>query len=127
MRNLSSWDLFCRVVDNYGDIGVCWRLARQLVQEHGHTVRLWVDDLRAFERLCPAVDTAAAAQRVSGVDIRRWSDDAGVAALLAEDAHAAPHDVVVEAFACDIPSPCCSAWPTLPAKAGRRSGSTSNI
>ncbi|MGA3770876.1 hypothetical protein BLA34_11650 [Ralstonia solanacearum] len=105
MRNLSSWDLFCRVVDNYGDIGVCWRLARQLVQEHGHTVRLWVDDLRAFERLCPAVDTAAAAQRVSGVDIRRWSDDAGVAALLAEDAHAAPHDVVVEAFACDIPEP----------------------
>ncbi|NOL49431.1 elongation factor P maturation arginine rhamnosyltransferase EarP [Pelistega europaea] len=23
-------DLFCRVVDNYGDIGVCWRLARDL-------------------------------------------------------------------------------------------------
>ncbi|AXW62481.1 hypothetical protein CJO94_11665 [Ralstonia solanacearum] len=105
MRNLSSWDLFCRVVDNYGDIGVCWRLARQLAQEHGHTVRLWVDDLRAFERLCPAVDTAAAAQRVSGVDIRHWGNDASTAALLAADAHAAPHDVVVEAFACDIPEP----------------------
>jgi hypothetical protein len=53
MRSITSWDLFCRVVDNYGDIGVCWRLARQLTQEHGHTVRLWVDDLRAFEKLCP--------------------------------------------------------------------------
>ncbi|MFX4404720.1 elongation factor P maturation arginine rhamnosyltransferase EarP, partial [Acinetobacter baumannii] len=75
MRTITSWDIFCCVVDNYGDIGVCWRLARQLTQEHGHTVRLWVDDLRAFEKLCPAVDVAAEAQRVSGVDIRHWGDD----------------------------------------------------
>ena len=25
-----AWDLFCRVVDNYGDVGVCWRLAADL-------------------------------------------------------------------------------------------------
>ena len=44
------WDIFCRVIDNYGDIGVCWRLARQLANEFGQTVRLWVDDLaRAVE------------------------------------------------------------------------------
>ena len=24
------WDLFCRVIDNHGDLGVCWRLARDL-------------------------------------------------------------------------------------------------
>jgi uncharacterized repeat protein (TIGR03837 family) len=105
MRNITSWDLFCRVVDNYGDIGVCWRLARQLVQEHGHTVRLWVDDLRSFEKICPAVDTQAQAQRVSGVDIRQWGDDAQMAALLAADAHPAPHDVVIGAFACPTPEP----------------------
>ncbi|WP_187492385.1 elongation factor P maturation arginine rhamnosyltransferase EarP, partial [Pantoea agglomerans] len=23
-----TWDIFCTVVDNYGDIGVTWRLAR---------------------------------------------------------------------------------------------------
>ena len=40
------WDIFCCVVDNYGDIGVTWRLARQLVAEHGLRVRLWVDELR---------------------------------------------------------------------------------
>ncbi|WP_199030052.1 elongation factor P maturation arginine rhamnosyltransferase EarP [Ralstonia sp. ASV6] len=105
MRTITSWDLFCRVVDNYGDIGVCWRLARQLTQEHGHTVRLWVDDLRSFEKLCPAVDVTAEAQRVSGVDIRQWGDDAQVAALLAADAHATPHDVVIGAFACAVPEP----------------------
>ena len=31
-------DLFCRVIDNWGDAGVCWRLARQLVRERGAQV-----------------------------------------------------------------------------------------
>lgn len=44
----ATWDIFCRVVDNFGDIGVCWRLARQLAAEHGLRVRLWVDDLKAL-------------------------------------------------------------------------------
>ena len=26
------WDMFCRVIDNYGDIGVCWRLAADLAR-----------------------------------------------------------------------------------------------
>ena len=47
------WDIFCRVIDNFGDIGVSWRLARQLVAEHNLDVRLWVDDLNTFCRLCP--------------------------------------------------------------------------
>jgi hypothetical protein len=24
------WDIFCQIVDNNGDAGVCWRLARAL-------------------------------------------------------------------------------------------------
>ncbi|KAI1696430.1 hypothetical protein Ddc_20441 [Ditylenchus destructor] len=38
------WDLFCRVIDNYGDIGVSLRLARDLAHR-GDEVRLWCDDL----------------------------------------------------------------------------------
>ena len=49
-------DIFCRVVDNYGDIGVCWRLARRLAQVPGWRPRLWVDDLRAFARIQPGLD-----------------------------------------------------------------------
>ncbi|WP_457826878.1 elongation factor P maturation arginine rhamnosyltransferase EarP, partial [Staphylococcus aureus] len=37
-----EWDVFCRVIDNFGDIGVCWRLVRQLAAR-GHRCRLWVD------------------------------------------------------------------------------------
>ena len=54
-----QWDIFCRVIDNFGDIGVSWRLARQLVSEHGLTVRLWVDQLASLQALCPPVDAGA--------------------------------------------------------------------
>jgi uncharacterized repeat protein (TIGR03837 family) len=88
------WDIFCTVIDNFGDIGVCWRLARQLVAEYGCRVRLWVDDLASFARLCPEVQPTLLQQCCSGVEIHRWS---------APFADAAPADVVIEAFACDLP------------------------
>ena len=53
-------DIFCRVVDNYGDIGVCWRLARRLAHGHGWEVRLWVDDLASFARIQPGIDAGRA-------------------------------------------------------------------
>lgn len=94
-----SWDIFCTVVDNFGDIGVCWRLARQLAQEHGHAVRLWVDDLASFARLAPEIQAGAARQRLAGVEVRHWAGGRDAAA--GDDI--VPHDVVVEAFACDLP------------------------
>ncbi|WP_343729995.1 elongation factor P maturation arginine rhamnosyltransferase EarP [Duganella sp.] len=90
-------DLFCRVVDNYGDIGICWRLARQLVREHGLTVSLFVDDLASFRRICPAVDVAADRQQVDGVTVQHWRDQDGVYTP------ADVADIVVEFFAVDIP------------------------
>lgn len=91
----TRWDIFCTVVDNFGDIGVTWRLARQLVAEHSLTVRLWVDDLRAFERICPAIDIDAAQQYQQGVEVRHWP---------AEWVHTDAADVVIAAFACNLPN-----------------------
>jgi uncharacterized repeat protein (TIGR03837 family) len=51
-----SVDVFCRVIDNFGDAGVCLRLARALVLQHGCNVRLWCDDvalLAGFEPTPP--------------------------------------------------------------------------
>lgn len=89
--------IFCKVVDNYGDIGICWRLARQLWREHAVRVTLWVDDLRSFHRICPAVDSAADAQQVDGVLVRHWRDQEG--SYMPEEIA----DIVVEFFAVDIP------------------------
>lgn len=74
MRNSTSnsCDIFCNVVDNYGDIGVSWRLARQMANECGLAVRLWVDDLASFAKLCPEADATRDSQRCRGVEVRRW-------------------------------------------------------
>jgi uncharacterized repeat protein (TIGR03837 family) len=98
-----AWDIFCRVVDNYGDAAVCWRLARQLHAEHGCQVRLWIDHLAALHALNPVVKEFESAQRVDGVEVRVWRDaDFSVGAVHAIDAFAMP-DVVVEAFGCRLP------------------------
>ena len=94
MKDMRRWDIFCAVVDNYGDIGVCWRLARQLANEHGLAVRLWVDDLRPLSRLCPAADPSQALQHIDGVEVRHWSSP-----FPATNAA----DVVIEAFGCALP------------------------
>ncbi|WP_426107797.1 elongation factor P maturation arginine rhamnosyltransferase EarP [Massilia sp. TSP1-1-2] len=96
-----SLALFCKVVDNYGDIGICWRLARQLQREHGVAVTLWVDDLVSFQRLCPQVSAAAGAQQqqlVEAVAVRHWraDDEAFTPADVA--------DIVVEFFGVDLPA-----------------------
>ena len=46
------WDIFCKVIDNHGDIGVCWRLSAQLAAR-GEQVRLWVDDASALAWMAP--------------------------------------------------------------------------
>lgn len=81
-----SWDVFCRVIDNFGDIGVCWRLACNLA-ERGQRVRLWVDDPSALRWMAP-----------------EGHDDVAVAAWNASTGFPPPGDVVVEAFGCD-PAP----------------------
>jgi len=85
-------DIFCAVIDNFGDIGVCWRLARQLAHEHGWRVRLFVDDLHAFQKLCPAVITESTTQTIEGIIIEPWRNASPEVA-----------DVVIEAFACELP------------------------
>jgi len=87
-------DLFCKRVDNYGDVGVCWRLARSLQREAGWRIRLWIDDLAALAHLAPQTSPGAARQVVEGIEIIRWTADAPALT---------PGDVVIETFACEPP------------------------
>jgi len=87
-------DIFCNVIDNYGDIGVCWRLARQLVHKHGLAVKLWVDDLNSLGKLCHEVDTTLKSQHCRGVEVRRW---------VQPFSDVQPAELVIEAFACKLP------------------------
>ena len=87
------WDIFCQVVDNHGDLGVCWRLSRELAAR-GHRVRLWVDDARALAWMAPGATAGA----VPGVQVLPWTQPIDPA-LLASLPRA---DVWVEAFGCQI-------------------------
>ena len=79
-----NWDIFCRVIDNHGDLGVCWRLCADLAQR-GHAVRLWVDDASALDWMAP--------QGCDQIEVRAWPNDPAFQM----------GDVVVEAFGCELP------------------------
>ncbi|WP_420130733.1 elongation factor P maturation arginine rhamnosyltransferase EarP [Rhodoferax ferrireducens] len=84
--NSKLWDIFCRVIDNYGDIGVCWRLAIGLA-ERGEQVRLWVDDASALGWMAP--------EGAQGVELRPWTQPIQTDDLVIGD-------VLIEAFGCEI-------------------------
>lgn len=103
--------LFCKVVDNYGDIGICWRLAKQFTQEHNIKVILWINNLFTFKKICPKISTSLNVQKIFNVTIVHWCD---------QNKHTFKYinivDVVIEFFGCQIPSTCITIMATrLPA------------
>ena len=86
------WDIFCTVIDNHGDLGVCWRLTRQL-RDAGQRVRLWVDDASALAWMAPT------AHQESGIEVRPWTSASESSSL--KDLPTA--DVWIEAFGCALP------------------------
>lgn len=117
------WHIFCRVIDNYGDIGVCWRLAQQLAREHGRLVTLWVDDLHSFAAICPVLQPESARQWISAlgasvntpaIEICHWAEafqwpqgtdpeSGDVVDRVDVTDWVDVADVVIEAFACHLP------------------------
>jgi uncharacterized repeat protein (TIGR03837 family) len=116
-------DIFCRVVDNYGDAGVCWRLARQTVFEHGFKVRLIIDQLDVLASLVPRLSEAlnrgstkrarvrrsrssapAFGYLVDGVRVFEWKTRKAPTPVLVGPARLLkPAHLVIAAFACDLP------------------------
>jgi len=84
-----SCDIFCDVIDNFGDAGVCWRLAKQLAIRTGWSVRLIIDQIGLIDRLHPDRQS-----RPENLMLVEW--DAAAAAFRIPD-------VVIEAFGCHLP------------------------
>ena len=89
-----NWDIFCRVIDNLGDVGVCWRLSRDLASR-GQQVRLWMDQTDALAWMAPG----AREGRWTGIDVRPWETDWPHERY----ADLARSDVWIEAFGCEPP------------------------
>lgn len=107
-----SWDVFCHVIDNFGDAAVCWRLARTLAQgnagdegDAGNAgnparTRLWIDDLGALHALQPEVLIDSPRQSLAGVEVCHWVDGADFGT---------PADIAVDAFGGGLPDEYASA------------------
>ena len=88
-------DIFCHVIDNFGDAGVCWRLARGLSEEEGFRVTLYIDDAVTLSKITSGVpaELPASGAESLGILVRRWEDSET----------AVPSDVVIETFGCRLP------------------------
>lgn len=89
---LLTWDVFCKIVDNHGDIGVCWRLCQQLANEHALRVRLFIDDMPAAAHIVPQLNPKLAQQDIAGVTVCTWPNEAIMPAV-----------TVLETFSCGLP------------------------
>lgn len=83
-QTLKHWDIFCQVIDNFGDIGVCWRLATELAAR-GAVVNLRMDDASALAWMAP-------------------QGTPGVRVLPYDAPYEAHPQVVIEAFGCEAPA-----------------------
>lgn len=90
MNRSQQWDIFCKVIDNHGDAGVCWRLSAELARR-GERVRLWIDDASALQWMAP--------EGQDGVTVLPWLEPLGLNLLRLD---AAPCDVLIEAFGCEV-------------------------
>lgn len=115
---LRDVSVLCHVVDNFGDAGVCWRLARQLALEHGLRVGLWIDQPAVLGRFLPhwRLDQVQSFAGGGQLTIRRWPADEDPQAGAAFGGATPLPDLLVSAFGCEPPE----AWRTRLAGAAAR-------
>ena len=95
-KPFTCW-LFCTVIDNFGDIGVSWRLAQELRQRLGWQVHLWLDNLAALQAIAPDVPAALPCVH-QGIRLHAWQE-----ARHADLDNAPAPDLLIETFACTLP------------------------
>lgn len=98
---MRTCDMFCRVIDNYGDAGVSWRLALMLAKEYNWAVRLIIDDAAVLSAIVPTAQTKATPAVPGQVVVSDWLDDSTDTPFASWSGQAA--DVVIELFSCRLP------------------------
>ncbi len=95
--------VLCKVVDNFGDIGVCWRMCRRLkLINPDINLSLIVDDLEAFKRICSQIKVDEKAQVFQGITIYNWKEyEYCFSEFIKNDGE--KMDVILECFQCGRP------------------------
>ena len=95
--------ILCKVVDNFGDIGVVYRLAKQLKKINlENNINLIVDNLESFNKICASVVPGLDFQEVEGLCVYNCNSyDFCHNAFLKNDGELMP--VILECFQCGRP------------------------
>lgn len=86
--------IFCRVIDNFGDAGIAWRLSQILATEFDCAVTLYIDHLPTLSAIVPDIQASSKEQNVHQVRVKDWD--------LSIEENSIPQ-AVIEMFACEIP------------------------
>ena len=135
MRHQSRWAIFCKVIDNFGDAGVCWRLAQQLAGQYGFKVDLFIDQVSIVKQFGRYAKYEA--YELSDLQVLPWPDPGhslpvsttslqaetqlSTACVQTQTQLPAQYDVIVAAFAVVLPA----SW--LDLMANRPEGSWFNL
>ncbi len=95
---MNSIDIFCSVIDNYGDIGFAYRLIKGLKKKDENLeIRLFLDDLVSFNKINDKIDISKKIQVIDGIEyinIKNFGKE--------DYLNIIPNEVVIETFAYDI-------------------------
>lgn len=97
-------DILCKVIDNYGDIGVVYRLIKAIQANSGLELRLIIDGLKTFTLLEPGINPEKQYQKFDSLAVYSWeqSDKPDSFSAFA-DFVKRPPSIVLECFACGRP------------------------
>ena len=92
-------DIFCRVIDNFGDVGVVYRFAKEFKYANPLCrVRLFVSDLKPLASVLPPIDPAKTMQEIGTIE---YIDSSALDSSKVNELGVA--EVLIETFGCDIP------------------------
>ena len=92
--------ILCKVVDNYGDVGFAYRLARALsaLDDSVH-IRFVIDNLASFALLASGIDSHAAVQQYGNWTVFDWNAADACSAFFSK----AMPKIVLQCFQCPYP------------------------
>lgn len=92
--------ILCKVVDNFGDIGFVYRLARSLSDLCPNLkLRIVADNLKSFSLLCPEIDPLKDDQNANGWQIFNWNAEKTCLETFRKN----PPKIILECFQCGRP------------------------
>lgn len=89
--------VLCKVIDNYGDIGVAHRLCMELADKV-QNIRLVTNNLDAYRSICPNIKNEAV-QHTNGITVLNWNNGD----LCKKEYTARPPAVILQCFQCGYP------------------------